>query len=277
MSWPLVRGAASLSAPTATTARSTSMRKLERDKLSERERLIIMAASLHGTKAWERVQRANCFRVLQQALTWARLWDEERMRSRDVEEPTVDDWYQTLIMMSRMAKKERLIEGGGNLGVPNKYPPALPAFTSCGLTAKGKKVARALFARFPKYRLCALPYVKNARQGRLMEEVTDAAYGPNTSKKALRQVLLRGFVEGQSPVWERTGSWLRPLIDDDPSHESFWLELATHRESKVRFRVAYFIDEMPRKLANLIGLQLCKDRSKKVRTMAQARLDDSAQ
>ena len=68
-------------------------------------------------------------------------------RSVDEEEPTVDEWYRTLVAMSRRPpQEERLIEGLGNFGV------ALPAFTACRLTARGRRAAKVLFAKYPQYR-----------------------------------------------------------------------------------------------------------------------------
>jgi hypothetical protein len=70
------------------------------------------------------------------------------------------------------------------------------------------------------------------------------------------------------------GSWLLKLAVEHPELKSVWHELSNSLNGKVRFRVACFINELPRPLANEIGNQLKDDRHKKTREMAQARLEE---
>jgi hypothetical protein len=126
---------------------------VQQQGLPERERLLVMAAFLHGAKPGAEI-RANCGRVLRQALAWAGLWDDQAEYDyrRDNDNPVIDDWYCTLIAMTRRApKSELLIKGQGNFGSPVD-PPASPRYTGCRLTDKGRELAAALFAEHPECR-----------------------------------------------------------------------------------------------------------------------------
>ncbi len=118
--------------------------------LTERARLLLMAAYVHGAGPNAEI-RANCGRVLRQALRWAGLWNEQLEHNNlyDIEDPVIADWYRTLISMTRRAdNSELLIEGQGNLGSPVD-PPAFPTYTGCRLTRKGRELAEKLFAAAP--------------------------------------------------------------------------------------------------------------------------------
>jgi hypothetical protein len=69
---------------------------------------------------------------------------------------------------------------------------------------------------------------------------------------------------------------LRKLAHESPAILSAWRDLSQHTDGSVRFRVACFINEMPAMLAREIGDELQNDRSKRVREMAQARLEEIA-
>jgi hypothetical protein len=115
-----------------------------------RERLLVMAASLHGARPRGPIH-ANCGRVLGQALLWAGLWNDQlnHHQFHDLEDPIIEEWYGALIRLTRhVPGSEALIEGFGNLGSDTR-PPAFPAFTACRLTAKGRELAERLFARCP--------------------------------------------------------------------------------------------------------------------------------
>ncbi len=123
----------------------------------------------------------------------------------------------------------------------------------------------------------ALYYLRDPQQAQLIEAVVDAVHDVlegRASLDAVRAVLSRAFVEGGTGVWEQAGSWLRKLIAEEPALESLWSEFASHPELKVRFRAACFINEMSPTVAREIGSRLRVDRSKKVREMAEARLEE---
>lgn len=124
---------------------------------------------------------------------------------------------------------------------------------------------------------CAVRYLRDPQQAELIESVIDAVHDlleGAATVDTIRPMLLRGLISGGSGVWEQTGSWTRKLIAEQPHLESVWTELAAHADWKVRFRVACFINDMPATLAQDIGAQLVNDRSKKVREMAEARLEE---
>jgi hypothetical protein len=124
------------------------MDEVEESQLGDRERLLLMAALIHGGRPREEV-RANCMRVIRQALVWAGLWSDEMKHGSDhTLHPVIDDWYQTLITMTRyLPTTEALIEGHGNLALP-----AFPHYTGCRLTARGRKVAKRLLAPHTEFR-----------------------------------------------------------------------------------------------------------------------------
>ncbi len=127
--------------------------------LSERERLLLMAAFLHGTKAEAEI-RANCGQVLRQALVWAGHW-KENQDNREFDDnlnPVIKDWYGDLISMIRdNLESGLLMEGSGNLGSADDLPfgnpddePAAPNFTGCRLTQRGREIAQRLLKVYPQ-------------------------------------------------------------------------------------------------------------------------------
>ena len=127
-------------------------------KLDEPERLLIMAAHMHGRAPDEPEERirANCGKVIAQALVWAGLWTEQlRPHFQDRMDLTIAEWYSTLIAMTQVPVEELLLEGWGNLGSPVGDPPAAPTFTACRLTNKGWDLAKQLLAENPDY--CSKP------------------------------------------------------------------------------------------------------------------------
>jgi hypothetical protein len=126
-------------------------------------------------------------------------------------------------------------------------------------------------------RECAVRYLRDADEAQLIVSVVDVVHDVLEGKvdpEAVRPVVIRAFSDGGLGVWEQTGSWLRKLVNDYPQLEAVWLELSTSPEGKVRFRVACFLNELPRSLAVKIGSTLKDDRHKKTREMAQTRLEE---
>lgn len=119
---------------------------------SERERLLLMAAYLHPQRANDRVT-ANAWRVIRQAMLWAGVLDGEiEALGGQGDHPVVDEWHRTLIDMTHgVAESEALLWFAGNPGNATERR-ALPAFTGCGLTARGKIVAERLLAEYPNCR-----------------------------------------------------------------------------------------------------------------------------
>jgi hypothetical protein len=133
--------------------------EVEQVNLDERQRLLLMAAFLHGAKAQAEI-RANCGRVLRQALAWAGHWKENQDNREfdDYLNPVIKDWYGDLISMIRdNSESGLLIEGSGNFGSPDDPPfgnpdekPAAPMFTGCRLTHKGREIAQRLLQAYPQ-------------------------------------------------------------------------------------------------------------------------------
>ena len=124
---------------------------------------------------------------------------------------------------------------------------------------------------------CALRYLNDLSQFELIEAVVDGVHDlieGRIEDDTLRPIISRAFIEGGSGVWEQTGSWLRKLVAEYPQFEALWREFSDHSNWKVRFRTACFLNEMSTIIATSIGDRLKQDRSKKVREMAVARMEE---
>jgi hypothetical protein len=124
---------------------------------------------------------------------------------------------------------------------------------------------------------CALRDIKSEPNVRLITQVVEAVHDLLEGKSRavpIQHVIIEAFSFGGSGVWERTGDWLRQLSRENPEMLDTWRELSRSHNGKVRFRVACFLNEMPRDLALEIGIQFSRDISQKVRDMAEARLEE---
>lgn len=126
-------------------------------------------------------------------------------------------------------------------------------------------------------RKCAVQYLRNSEDVQLITDVVDGVHdlfeGKSTSV-LIRPIIIRAFSEGGSGVWEQTGSWLLKISAHCCELQSVWSELSTSPNGKVRFRVACFLNELPKPLAFEIGDHLKDDCNKKTREMAQARMEE---
>lgn len=124
---------------------------------------------------------------------------------------------------------------------------------------------------------CAVNYLRDTDESRRITDVVDAVHdvieGKITSD-SIRPILIGAFSDGGSGVWEQCGSWIIKLAAEHPGLHLLWHELSKSPDHKVRFRVACFIDKLPRSLALELGEQLKDDRHKKTREMARSRLDE---
>lgn len=126
-------------------------------------------------------------------------------------------------------------------------------------------------------RQCAVGYVRDASQHDSILAVVDAVHDLLENKITEDEssvILTDAILHGGSGVWEQTGTWIRKLSQEYPGISKLWTSLADHPEWKVRFRVACFLNDMPRDLALELGSKLEEDKSKKVREMALARLEE---
>ncbi len=137
------------------------------ESLTEIEKLLLMAATVHGLGPKTDLSGANTAEVVRQALRWAGLWDKvDRAWIRGGEEYSViDPVYGPLVRMVQASfpvdpgkpaenAGEVLFEGAGNWGDPqdSNDPPADPTFNSCRLTVCGMQLARQLLEQHPEYR-----------------------------------------------------------------------------------------------------------------------------
>lgn len=124
---------------------------------------------------------------------------------------------------------------------------------------------------------CAVRDITSKEDIRLVTQVVEAVHDLTERKPeavSFQNSVTEAFSLGGSGVWEQTGSWLRRVSQENPETLDIWRELSRSTAAKVRFRVACFLNEMPRCLALEIGSQLKCDASKKTRDMAEARLEE---
>lgn len=124
---------------------------------------------------------------------------------------------------------------------------------------------------------CAAAKLRKPDQAAMLVGVVDAVHDLLEGKSSLdsiRPTLTDAFISGGTGVWESTGSWMRQILSEHPAFAAAWRDLASHSEGQVRYRVACFINDLPRPLALELGNQLKVDRHKKTREMAQARLEE---
>jgi GTP cyclohydrolase II len=121
----------------------------------------------------------------------------------------------------------------------------------------------------------ALAFVRGAAQQSLLAGVIAAVHDAiesNRCSESLVSAIRSAFVEGRSGVWEQAGSWLRKCGNEFHELRALWLEFASHEAHEVRFRVACLPNDIPPEIRTTISERLQRDRSKKVSSMAIARL-----
>jgi hypothetical protein len=134
------------------------------ETLSDTERLLLLAAAMHGLGPHTELTHANTARVVDQVLRWRGISaDEIRRGWREPENhPINQEVYDVLVRMTYQLPcraQERLgvplFEGGGNWGVPGdpSQPACWPHYNSCRLTEHGERIAKELLARYPELRL----------------------------------------------------------------------------------------------------------------------------
>ena len=124
---------------------------------------------------------------------------------------------------------------------------------------------------------CAVEYPRSEKNKRLAAATVNAVHDYLEGLVSLEEAgttIRTSFIEGGSGVWEQAGSWLRKLDAEAPEVSEWWQELAQHNSATVRFRVACHLDDIQPPSQQAIGKQLLTDKSKKVREMADARLND---
>lgn len=116
-------------------------------RIPSTEELILLAVAEWGypiEKALNQHFTANGLKVMQQALTWAGLWNELNRSSlyREVYNATIEQWYGVLIAMCR--KEHPLIDAPG-LRDPCMYA----TYSAFGLTESGWSLVESLRKDFP--------------------------------------------------------------------------------------------------------------------------------
>jgi len=124
---------------------------------------------------------------------------------------------------------------------------------------------------------CAAYYLRKPDQLTLIQDVVDAVHDVIEHKReidAVRDTFERALVNGGSGVWEQTASWLTKLSIEHEELLTEWRKLSTHPKAEVRFRVACCMNDMPSELAAELAGVFSTDRSRKVREMSAARMEE---
>ena len=123
----------------------------------------------------------------------------------------------------------------------------------------------------------AINFIGNEEKAELLTQVINAVHDILEEKVGVedaKPIFVTAFSEGKGGVWESTGKWIRKLGSEYPQILDIWVLLASNNKAAVRYKVACFLDEMPEALAHTLGSTLAIDKSKKVKSMAEARLDE---
>ncbi|WP_027709912.1 hypothetical protein [Zooshikella ganghwensis] len=115
----------------------------------------------------------------------------------------------------------------------------------------------------------AINFVGSSEKAALLIETIDAIHDfleGRASEQELKAVIRKAFVEGKSGTWESAGSWLRKITNEYPDFVKLWEEFAIHKSSKIRFRVAAHINELPDSIFTNLCQLLLNDKSAKVRS-----------
>ncbi len=107
---------------------------------------------------------------------------------------------------------------------------------------------------------------------RVINLIHDQIDGANNQTEVIKALSL-AIAEGPSGVWESAGSWLKKLCAENEEYAQLWLELASHQQSKVRFRIASFVGEIPGLAGEKVFELLSNDSSSKVREHAIGKIN----
>lgn len=133
------------------------------DRLTEIERLLLMAAAIHDLGPQTNLRFANGRKVVGQALMWAGHLDKKLREAWESGEydREIGAFYGALIRMTQHMLRGgalrspirpglALFEGSGNFGTPDE-PGPFPFFTAFRLTEHGAKVGSLLLEEHPQY------------------------------------------------------------------------------------------------------------------------------
>jgi hypothetical protein len=112
-------------------------------------------------------------------------------------------------------------------------------------------------------------YLSNAAYRPYIHRVIDAvhdclegSYDPNEVRRAFTEA----FNDGGSGVWEQTGSWLAKLTREFPEFSDICRDLSQNKDSKLRFRAAAFLENIPEEYFWDMLQAFSIDKSKSIRS-----------
>jgi len=107
-------------------------------------------------------------------------------------------------------------------------------------------------------------------------DIVNALHDLQESKCSLDHVesaIRLALIEGRREIWDAAGTWLLKLQGDYPECRRICKELAAHESAEVRCRVASHLTDFGKDLRQEIYESLKNDKSKRVRSHAEAKWD----
>jgi hypothetical protein len=136
---------------------------LKKVKLTKVEQLLLMSAAVNRRGPYADLTRASTLRVIRPVLEWTGWIERDLKVTTSFEDcPGLMQCYRALIRMLSIQGKhgtwskpkrpgKPLFQGNGMFGL-NGCILQDPTFTSCRLTAEGKRLALQLLKRHPEFR-----------------------------------------------------------------------------------------------------------------------------
>lgn len=124
----------------------------------------------------------------------------------------------------------------------------------------------------------AAKFVREETQQRLLFPVIDAVHDIKEGSGDIQNFIVTAriaMIEGRSGVWHNTVNWMRKVIQEHPTANVLWDELAEHESWRVRWKVAccLYVD-IPEPQSDQLFSSLRADRSKKVRDYSVDRYEN---
>ncbi len=121
------------------------------DSLTPDQKLVVMAAAVHGLGPETALKYANARRVVRLSLIWKGFSGHALEAAWNPYDGSavLNEIYRAMISLMPHESDEPLLEGAGNVA---GNPPAFPDFTSCRLTALGMELAEQLLSERPDLR-----------------------------------------------------------------------------------------------------------------------------
>lgn len=117
----------------------------------------------------------------------------------------------------------------------------------------------------------AIDFIGSEEKSVLLIDTINAVHDYLENKitsQQVKEIISTTFTDGKSGTWESAGSWLLKLGGESSELIELWEVFALHKSSKVRYRVAAHINDLPKSIFPKIAEILINDKSSNVRSKA---------